>query len=122
MAISEAQRMRGSAGTRLRDWRSVAAPVVLSALDDSMQMAEAMEARAFGSGPRTRYATAPFDLAAMAVAACSVTAIGLVIAARVTGSLPDWYPFPVATLPDVSVLASIACALLVAPLVAWHRW
>jgi energy-coupling factor transport system permease protein len=121
-AISEAQRMRGGGGTRLRDWRAVAAPVVLSALDDSMQMAEAMEARAFGSGPRTRYASAPFDPAAMAVAASSLAAIGLMIAARVAGSLPDWYPFPVATFPDVSVLASVACALLVAPLVAWHHW
>ena len=120
LAISEAQRMRGSAGTRVRDWHAVAAPVVLSALDDSMQLAEAMESRAFGSGPRSRYATARFDPAAAAVVACSLAAIALTITARVVGSLPDWYPFPVVTVPDVSVLPTIACALLAIPLVAWR--
>jgi energy-coupling factor transport system permease protein len=120
LAISEAQRMRGSSGTRLRDWHAVAAPVVLSALDDSMQLAEAMESRAFGSGPRTRYATARFDIAAAAVTACSVAAVALTIAARAGGNLPDWYPFPVVTVPDISVLPVVACALLTAPLLAWR--
>ena len=120
LAISEAQRMRGSAGTRLRDWPAVAAPVVLSALDDSLQLAEAMESRAFGSGPRTRYTTARFDLPAAAVVACSIAAIGLTIAARVGGGLPDWYPFPVVSMPDLSVLPAIACVLLATPLVAWR--
>ncbi len=121
VAISEAQRMRGSGGTRLRDWHAVAAPIVLSALDDSMQLAEAMEARAFGSGPRTRYATMRLDMPSLAVILGSVGAIVLTLVARATGSLPDWYPFPVATLPDIAVLPALACALLTLPLLAWRR-
>jgi energy-coupling factor transport system permease protein len=121
VAINEAQRMRGSSGTRLRDWHAVAAPVVLSALDDSLQLAEAMDARGFGAGPRTRYAGARLDLAATLVLASSVAAVALALMARVSGSLPDWYPFPIATMPDVALLPVIACLLLATPLVAWHR-
>lgn len=121
IAISEAQRMRGSAGTRLRDWHAVAAPVVLSALDDSLQLAEAMEARGFGSGPRTRYATARFGGPAALVSLAAALAIVLTVVARATGSLPDWYPFPAASMPGVAVLPALACVLLAAPLVAWRR-
>jgi energy-coupling factor transport system permease protein len=121
VAISEAQRMRGTSGTRLRDWHAVAAPVLLSALDDSMQLAEAMEARGFGSGTRSRYATAPLDRAAGVVIICSLAAVVVTVLARVTGSLPDWYPFPAVTVPDVTVLPIAACFLLTAPLVVWRR-
>lgn len=121
VAISEAQRMRGTSGTRLRDWHAVAAPIVLSALDDSMQLAEAMEARGFGSGPRSRYASAPLDRAAWLVIACALAAVIVTVVARVTGSLPDWYPFPQVTVPGLAVLPIAACFLLTAPLVAWHR-
>jgi energy-coupling factor transport system permease protein len=121
VAISEAQRMRGGAGTRLRDWHAVAAPVLLSALDESMQLAEAMEARGFGSGPRTRFATMRMDLAAVLVVVCSLAAIVVTVVARASGSLPDWYPFPTVTVPEVAVLPLAACILLAAPLVAWRR-
>ena len=120
-AISEAQRMRGGSGTRLRDWHAVAAPVMLSALDDSLQLAEAMEARGFGAGPRTRYASAPTDRAAVLVIGCSLLAIAVTVAARLSGSLPDWYPFPALTVPDIAILPIVATILLTAPLVAWRR-
>jgi energy-coupling factor transport system permease protein len=121
VAVSEAQRMRGRDGTRLRDWHAVAAPIVISALDDSLQLAEAMEARGFGAGSRTRYATSRLDLSAVLVIACSLTAAALTVVARLTGALPDWYPFPVASAPDVALLPVLACVLLVVPLLAWHR-
>jgi energy-coupling factor transport system permease protein len=121
VGISEAQRMRGSSGARLRDWHAIAAPVVLSALDDSLQLAEAMDARGFGSGPRTRYATARVGLAGAAVIVCALGAAAMVVAARVSGSLADWYPFPVATVPPVTLVPVLACLLLTAPLVAWRR-
>ena len=121
VAIGEAQRMRGSDSTRLRRWRGVAAPVVLSALDDSLQLAEAMDARGFGSGPRTRYAPATWDIAATTVTAAAVCAIVLALVARATGSLADWYPFPTATFPDLALLPALACALLVVPILVWRR-
>jgi energy-coupling factor transport system permease protein len=121
VAISEAQRMRGGSGTRLRDWHAVAAPVLLSALDDSMQLAEAMEARGFGNGNRTTYAAAPIDRAAVLVIACSLAAIAVTVAARVSGLLPDWYPFPHVTVPDIAILPVVAVILLAAPIVVWRR-
>ncbi len=121
VAISEAQRMRGRGGTRLRDWHAVAAPIVISALDDSLQLAEAMDARGFGAGPRTRFAGLRLDLASVVVIAGAVSAAVLTVVARATGALPDWYPFPVATLPDVAIVPALACALLAIPLLAWHR-
>ncbi|HEY8675963.1 MAG TPA: energy-coupling factor transporter transmembrane component T [Candidatus Dormibacteraeota bacterium] len=121
VAINEAQRMRGSSGARLRDWHAVAAPVVLSALDDSLQLAEAMDARGFGSRTRTHYLTTRVGPSGVAVIACAIAALALTIVARVSGSLPDWYPFPVATIPTVAVMPVVACLLLCAPLVAWHR-
>jgi energy-coupling factor transport system permease protein len=121
VAINEAQRMRGSGGTRLRDWHAVAAPVVLSALDDSLQLAEAMDARGFGSGPRTCYSTTRAGRAGAAVIACALAAVALIVVARLTGGAPDWYPFPVATMPAVAVMPVLACLLLAAPLIAWHR-
>jgi energy-coupling factor transport system permease protein len=122
VAISEAQRMRGRAGTRLRDWHAVAAPIVISALDDSLQLAEAMDARGFGAGPRTRFATARLDAASVLVIAGAVGAALFTIVARVTGALPDWYPFPIATFPDIAILPVLGCALLAVPLLAWRRW
>ena len=121
VAINEAQRMRGSSGARLRDWHAVAAPVVLSALDDSLQLAEAMDARGFGSRTRTHYLTTRVGPSGVAVIACAIAALALTMVARVSGSLPDWYPFPVATIPTVAVMPVVACLLLCAPLVAWHR-
>jgi energy-coupling factor transport system permease protein len=121
VAISEAQRMRGSGGTRLRDWHAVAAPVVLSALDDSLQVAEAMEARGFGSGPRSRYRTTRIAAADAVVIACSLAAAALVVVARSSGALTDWYPFPAVTPPAVDMVPVVACLLLAAPLVAWRR-
>ncbi len=121
VAISEAQRMRGREGTRLRDWHAVAAPIVISALDDSLQLAEAMDARGFGAGSRSRYATSRLDLRAVLVISCAVAAAGLTVVARVTGSLPDWYPFPFATPPGIAVLPVVACFLLTIPLLTWRR-
>jgi energy-coupling factor transport system permease protein len=121
LAISEAQRMRGGRATRLREWHAVAAPIVVSALDDSLQLAEAMEARGFGSGARTRYATVRVDRWSRLVTAGAIAAAVLTVVARASGSLQDWYPFPVATVPVITLLPVIACVLLAVPLVAWRH-
>lgn len=121
VAINDAQRMRGSAGTRRRDWRAVAAPIVLSALDDSLQLAEAMEARGFGSARRTHYLQARPDRASLVTVAGAAAAIVLTIGARVAGQMPDWYTFPAASLPDISAVPVVACLLLALPLVTWRR-
>src|SRR5665811_724175 len=50
--IRDAQRMRGWRSRRLREWPDLAVPVVLTALEGSITLAEAMEARGYGSGVR----------------------------------------------------------------------
>ena len=121
VAIAEAQRMRGAAATRIRDWPALATPIVLAALDDSLQVAEAMEARGFGAGPRTQYTSPRMHAPDIAVVAAAFVSLALVIDARVTGTLTDWYPFPAVTTPALALGPVIACALLTAPLIAWRR-
>jgi len=59
--ISEAQQLRGvnfNKGTliqRLKKSTDLLNILLVTSLEDSLQVAEAMHARAFGSGPRTRY-------------------------------------------------------------------
>ena len=119
--ISEAQRMRGTHGTRLRDWHAVAAPVVLSALDDSVQLAEAMEARGFGARTRTRYTSPSLQWRGAAVIAAAAAAVVVTIVARMTGALPDWYAYPTVTAPAIDALPLLACLLIATPLVPWRH-
>src|SRR5258708_12463695 len=51
--VSEAQRLRGWRPRGPRSWAEVVVPVVLTSVEGSIQLAESMEARGFGSGPRT---------------------------------------------------------------------
>src|SRR6202158_5071838 len=53
--VSEAQRLRGWKPRRPRSWAEVVVPVVLTSVEGSIQLAESMEARGFGSGPRTSF-------------------------------------------------------------------
>lgn len=59
--ISEAQQLRGvdfnkgSLTQRLKKSTDLLNILLVTSLEDSLQVAEAMHARAFGSGPRTRY-------------------------------------------------------------------
>ena len=118
-AIGEAQRLRGiPAG--LRGARSILIPATLTALEDSLQLAESMEARGYGSGPRTAYAQSnwhPFDVLVVVVSA-GVAATFVV--AHALGGIPDWYPYPALTAPPVSLLAVAACLLLSLPALRWR--
>src|SRR5439155_83909 len=55
-AVREAQLMRGWRPRGPGSWGELVVPVVLTTIEDSIQLAESMEARAFGSGRRTHYA------------------------------------------------------------------
>lgn len=118
-SVREAQLARGWRPRGPRAWSELLVPVVLTAVEDSVQVAEAMEARAFGSGPRTRLRRRRLDAAGAAVVACAALAAALMLAGRATGRLADWYPYPSVTVPAVDPLAVAACLLLAAPLVPW---
>jgi len=119
--IRDAQRMRGWEPKRLRGWSEVAVPVMLTAVEDSVRLAEAMEARGYGAGHRTHYAIPRWRAADIAVAAMSVAAATAFVALRATGENSDWFPFPDLTVPQVSVIGVLACLVLMAPAVIWRR-
>lgn len=115
--VREAQTMRGWRPKGLRAWSDVLVPVALTSIEGSMDLAEAMEARAFGSGPRSRYAPASWRRRDVAIGVGASLAIALVVVARLLGGAPDWYPYPVVTVPSIDPAMIVACLLLSPP--AW---
>jgi energy-coupling factor transport system permease protein len=119
--IAESQRMRGWRPRGPSSWGEVLLPTMLTALEDSLQLAEAMEARGFGSGPRSRYAELRWSLADRAVLAASALAAAGFLASRIWLAVPDWHPYPVLRVPGFEPQAGAACLLLIIPALAW-RW
>jgi len=114
--IREAQRMRGLQSARLSAVRDIAVPVVLTAVEDSVRLAEAMESRAYGGGAaRTHFAEPRWTLRDVVLGATAVAAAAAVIVMRASGTIADWYPFPALTIPAVNPVAVAACLVLSAP-------
>ncbi|MBV8195388.1 MAG: energy-coupling factor transporter transmembrane protein EcfT [Candidatus Dormibacteraeota bacterium] len=113
--IRDAQRMRGWRARRIADWPDVAVPVVLTAVESSLSLAEAMDARAFGSGPRSHYSTSGWTRWDSGVSVSALLAASAFVVLRVTGAAGDWYPFPALVAPDVSIPALVCCCALILP-------
>jgi hypothetical protein len=113
--------MRGWRARRVADWPAVAVPVVLTAIEGSMTLAEAMESRAYGTSARTHFDIqrwAPYDTLVSVTALLGAAGFLALVA---TGGAPGWFPFPVLSAPAISVPALLCCALLVVPsLRVWH--
>lgn len=118
---AEAQRLRGLRTRRLGGWTEVLVPVVLTSIEDSMQLAEAMEARGYGEGRRTHYPAAPADGRDLLVAAAALAALAAVIILRWRGVIGTWQPYPTLSVPPVSPLQLVPPLLLLAPLWRWRR-
>ena len=116
-AVRDAQRMRGWRPRGLRSWNEVLVPVVLTAIEDSVLLAEAMEARGFGAGRRTSYADAGSSRRDVAVAAASCGAAVIFIGLRFAGVPIDWYPYPTIYLPSINPALLIGCLMLAVPAV-----
>ena len=119
--VSEAQRLRGWRPRGPATWAEVVVPVVLTSAEGSIQLAESMEARGFGSGPRTAFARPRLRAADWAVVAASAMALGLFLVARAEGWAADWLAYPTLTPPAADPRALVACMLLFIPVVAWRR-
>ncbi len=119
--IRDAQRMRGWRPHRVREWPDLAVPVVLTALEGSITLAEAMEARGYGSGTRTHYSDQGWRASDIVVAVAAPVAALLFVAFRVAGVIGDWYPFPDVTLPPIDLIGVLCCLALALPLVVWRR-
>lgn len=116
--IRDAQTMRGWHPAGLRSWSAVLVPVTITAVEGSLELAEAMESRAFGSGSRSRYAPSRSTSWDTVIVAASLCAIALTVWTRASGQALDWYPYPALAVPDVSP-AMLLAALL--PAVAIRR-
>jgi energy-coupling factor transport system permease protein len=117
--VREAERLRGGPGRQgLRGLLALIVPVALTTIESSITLAEAMEARAYGSGTRTIFRTVSTGVRDWVVLVPSTAGLAAMVLLRATGVALDWYPFPTATIPEVSVVAVLACLALAAPLLA----
>lgn len=112
VAVRDAQRLRGWRPRGMRAMVDLVVPVLLGAIDRSVQLAESMEARAFGIGRRTSLSTGQRSSAVVVTVAVAVAAVALAAVAR-AGGVSSWYPYPVPTVPASSPLA-LAPAILIA--------
>src|SRR5260370_2671947 len=88
--VTEAQRMRGWRPRGPRSWMEVVVPVVLTSVEGSIQLAESMEARGFGSGVRTTMAGHALRRSDWLLVAASVLALAGFAAARAAGWAAGW--------------------------------
>ena len=115
VSVRDAQQMRGWRPRGLRSWNEVLVPVVLTAIEDSVLLAEAMEARGFGAGRRTSYSRTSWTRLDVAVAASALAAAMLFVGARLAGVAMDWYPYPTLALPPIQPVLALGCLVLALP-------
>lgn len=118
--VRDAQRMRGWKPRGLRSWNEVLVPTLLTAIEDSVRLAEAMEARAFGAGRRTSYASSTRSGWGTVVVASALATAALFVAFRVAGASVDWYPYPSLSIPPINPLLVVACLGLALPALRWR--
>src|SRR5260370_8317391 len=92
--VSEAQRLRGWRPRGPRSWAEVVVPVVLTSVEGSIQLAESMEARGFGSGPRTALKSSPLRKSDWFLVGASAAAVTTFLASRPPSAPPDPYAHP----------------------------
>lgn len=120
-AVSDAQRMRGWRPRGLRSWNEVLVPVILTCIEDSVLLAEAMEARGFGAGKRTSYAVSAWSRWDVAVVIAALAGMGVFVGLRLAGAPIDWYPYPALIAPPVAPLPLVGCVALALPALARPR-
>lgn len=118
--VSEAQRLRGWRPRGPRSWAEVVVPVVLTSVEGSIQLAESMEARGFGAGPRTHVRPVAMRSADWALVVASATAIVLFAVSSAAGWAAPWAAYPTLTAPAVDPRPLGACLLLFAPVLLWR--
>lgn len=120
VAVSDAQRLRGWRPRGPRSWSEVVVPVVLTAIEDSIQLAEAMAARGFGSGPRTTLQPARMTGRDWLTVATSAGAAGLFLACLLGGLVAEWDAYPSLHAPVVAPLPALASLLPALPGLWWR--
>lgn len=114
--VREAQRMRGIEISRLRSLPALAVPVLETGMEEAMVLAESMDARGHGRGPRTRYRPEPWttgSLIAVAVSLVPVIAFFFLQRSGSGGLIVSTYPL---AWPDASLAALAVLPLLCVPI------
>src|SRR6202163_724135 len=101
--VTEAQRLRGWRPRGPRSWSEIVVPVVLTSVEGSIQLAESMEARGFGSGQRTSVKPRRMQRNDWLLAGASGTALVIFAVSQVAGWAAPWYASPTLTLPSVDL-------------------
>ena len=113
--VREAQRLRGIRVSSLRTLPALAVPVLETGMEDALALAESMDARGHGRGPRSRYRPDRWNAASIllaASAAITACAFGAAFFSHSTTlSMPS---FPIRW-PDVSVGLLVAELALAVP-------
>jgi energy-coupling factor transport system permease protein len=112
VAVRDAQRLRGWKVTGPSSLVDLAVPVLLGAIDRSVQLAESMEARAFGSGARTSAVGRHRDARGALVGIGALAALAAMIGIRLAGAAAPWYPYPTPSVPSVSLPALAPAVVL----------
>jgi energy-coupling factor transport system permease protein len=113
--VRDAQLMRGWQPRGLRSWNEVLVPTLLTSIEDSVRLAEAMEARGFGAGKRSSFAVPARSAWGTAVVVFAIGAAALFIGARLAGVQTDWYPYPSLSMPPVNPVLALGCLGLALP-------
>jgi energy-coupling factor transport system permease protein len=113
--VRDAQLMRGWQPRGLRSWNEVLVPTLLTSIEDSVRLAEAMEARGFGAGRRSSFAVPGRSRRGTAVAVLAAAAAAIFIGARLAGVPTDWYPYPTLSMPPVNPVLALGCLGLALP-------
>jgi energy-coupling factor transport system permease protein len=71
--VREAQQIRGANVRRLRALPALIVPVLETGMEEALMLAESMDARGHGRGPRTRYRNAQWDLSSWTIVLSSLT-------------------------------------------------
>ncbi len=86
----------------------------------SLQLAESMEARGFGSGPRTHVDPPRLSRGDWLVTVSAAAAVALFITATASGWAQPWAAYPALSAPAIAPTALFACALLFMPVLTWR--
>lgn len=118
--VTEAQRLRGWRPRGPRSWSEIVVPVVLTSVEGSIQLAESMEARGFGSGPRTSVKPGRLQRSDWLLIAASGAALAIFLASQALGWAAPWYAYPTLTPPAIDARPLVACLLLLTPGLIWR--
>ena len=115
--VREAQQLRGIHVSRWRSLPALAVPVLATAMEEALTLAESMDSRGHGSGTRSRYRPQPWTAPAfvLAAAACLCAAAFLIAASGGPGQAglnPSAFPL---MLPHADVPLLLAIGLLAVP-------